>query len=199
MAGEPARRSPAGSALPQLAETPAVRLFVERVRDTEPRFELTSGNATAVAELCRRLDGLPLALELAAASMRLLTPEQMLKRLYQRLDHPGCLADLPDRQQTLTDTIEWSYHLLPAPARELLARLSLFEAPFTTEAAEAVSGRYNAEATEALSTLLDHSMVSPAERPDGERAFRLLVPVRRFAAARLEHTDGPLSGQDVVG
>jgi predicted ATPase len=192
---------PAGSPLPQVAKAPAVRLFVERVRDTQPRFELTSGNATAVAELCRRLDGLPLGLELAAASMRLLTPEQMLKRLYERLDRRGCLADLPDRQQTLSGTIQWSYDLLPAPARELLARLSVFEAPFTAEAAEAVSGGHGADATEALSTLLDHSMVSPAERPDGERAFRLLDLVRRFAAARLEHAAGPLSGlqEQVLG
>jgi predicted ATPase/DNA-binding SARP family transcriptional activator len=185
---------PAGSPAPQLAQAPAVRLFVERVRDVQPRFELTTGNATAVAELCRRLDGLPLALELAAASMRLLTPEQLLEQLYERLDRPGGLADLPDRQQTLTDTIEWSYDLLPAPARQLLARLSVFAAPFTAEAAEAVSGRHGAGALEALSTLLDHSMVTPAERPDGERAFRLLSPVRRFADARLEHTSEPLSG-----
>jgi predicted ATPase/DNA-binding SARP family transcriptional activator len=157
-----------------LAEAPAVRLFVARVRDTQPRSELTSGNAAAVAELCRRLDGLPLALELAAASMRLCTPEQMLGRLYDRLASPGSLADLPDRQQTLTNTIQWSYDLLPAPARKLLARLSVFTAPFTAEAAAAVSGG----ALEALSTLLDHSMVSPAERSDGERAFRLPGPVR---------------------
>jgi predicted ATPase/DNA-binding SARP family transcriptional activator len=193
------RVSPLGVASPgntpaQLAGAPAVRLFVERVRDAQPRFELTSRNAAAVAELCHRLDGLPLALELAAASMRLFTPQQMLKRLHERLDRPGSLADLPGRQQTLTDTIQWSYDLLPAPARELLVRLSVFAAPFTAEAAEAVSGRDDADAFEALSTLLDHSMASTAERSDGECAFRLLGPIRQFADARLEHAAEPLSG-----
>jgi predicted ATPase/DNA-binding SARP family transcriptional activator len=174
-----------------LAEAPAVRLLVARVRDTQPRFELTNGNAAAVAELCRRLDGLPLALELAAASMRLSTPEQMLGRLYDRLASPGSLADLPGRQQTLTSTIQWSYDLLPVPARKLLARLSAFTAPFTAEAAAAVSGRDSAGALEALSTLLDHSMVIPAERSDGERSFRLPGPVRWFAGTRLGHAAEP--------
>jgi predicted ATPase/DNA-binding SARP family transcriptional activator len=186
--------APPGSPPAQLAQAPAVRLFAQRVRDTEPRFELTSANSAAVAELCRRLDGLPLALELAAASMRLCTPQQMLKRLYDRLEGPGTLADLPDRQQTLSDTLNWSYDLLPPPARHLLARLSVFAAPFTAEAAAAVSGPDGAGVMEALSTLVDHSMVSPAERPDGQRAFRLLGPVRWFAAARLKDAAEPLSG-----
>jgi len=185
---------PAGAALAALAEAPAVRLLVERVREVQPGFELTSENAQAVAELCRRLDGLPLALELTAAWMRLLTPDQMLARLYDRLDRPGALADLPDRQQTMTDTIEWSYNLLPAPAQQLLARLSVFAAPFTADAAEAVCGQDGADAVAGLSTLLDHSMVSPASRPDGERAFRLLEPIRQFAAARLDNADETLSG-----
>ncbi|HEY0803525.1 MAG TPA: NB-ARC domain-containing protein, partial [Pseudonocardiaceae bacterium] len=177
---------PVGTTPAQLAETPAIRLFVERVRDVQPRFELTSENSSAMAELCRRLDGLPLALEIAAGWMRLLTPEQMLERLYERLERPGALVDLPGRQQTLTDTIEWSYALLPAPARQLLAGLSVFAAPFTVAAVEAVGARDGRCPTETLSTLLDHSMVSPAERPDGQRAFRLLNPIRRFAAARLD-------------
>jgi predicted ATPase len=155
---------------------------------------LTGENAPAVAELCRRMDGLPLALELAAAWMRLLTPEQMLQRLYERLEHPGALADLPARQQTLTGTIEWSYGLLPARAQQLLAELSVFAAPFTAESTQAVSGRDDVGATEGLSALLDHNMVSPADRPDGERAFRLLNPIRRFAAARLDHPGQVLSG-----
>ena len=187
---EPLRAPPAGATPAALAEAPAVRLFVERVRDVQPEFELTSENAAAVAELCRRLDGLPLALELAAPWMRLLTPQQILARLY---DRPGALADLPGRQQTLTRTIEWSYDLLPAPAQQLLARLSVFAAPFTADAAEAVCGRDGADAVADLSTLLDHSMISPAERPDGERAFRLLDTIRRFAAARLQNADETLS------
>jgi predicted ATPase/DNA-binding SARP family transcriptional activator len=176
-----------------LAEAPAVRLFAERVRDTQPRFELTSENGAAVAELCPRLDGLPLALELAAASMRLCTPERVLGQLYDRLASPGSLADLPDRQQTLTDTIQWSYDLLPAPARKLLARLSVFTAPFTAEAAEAVSGCDSTGALKALSTLLDHSMVSPAGRTHGRPAFRLPGPVRWFADMQLGHAAEPFT------
>jgi predicted ATPase len=182
---EPLGVPPPGSPLAAVAESPAVRLFVDRVRDVQPGFAVTSQNAEAVAELCRRLGGLPLALELAAASMRLLTAEQVLAQLPQRLEHPGTLADLPGRQQTLTATIQWSYDLLPPPARRMLARLSVFAAPFTAGAAEAVAGTGDSDAVEDLSTLVDHSMVSPADRPDGQRAFRLLDPIRRFAAGQL--------------
>jgi predicted ATPase len=184
---------PPGIALEALAESPAVRLFVDRVRDVQPGFTLSSQNAETVAELCRRLDGLPLALELAAASMRLLTPGQVLARLSQQLERPGALADLPGRQQTLTATIQWSYDLLPAPAQRMLARLSVFAAPFTAAAAEAVGSQDDRDAVQDLSTLLDHSMLSPAERPDGQRAFRLLDPIRRFAAAQLTDASPALS------
>src|SRR5215470_4883868 len=182
---------PPESTLAALAEAPAVRLFVDRARDVQPGFMLTSQNAAAVAELCRRLDGLPLALELAAASMRLLTPAQILARLPGQLARPGALADLPGRQQTLTDTIQWSYDLLPAPAQQMLTRLSVFAAPFTAVGAEEVAGVDAGDAGDAgdavqdLATLLDHSMISPAERADGQQAFRLLDPIRRFAAAQL--------------
>src|SRR5215471_1766175 len=184
---------PPGSTLAVLAEAPAVRLFVDRARDVQPGFTLTSQNAAAVAELCRRLDGLPLALELSAASMRLLTPDQILARLPGQLEHPGAVADLPGRQQTLTSTIQWSYDLLPAPAQQMLARLSVFAAPFTAAAAEAVGGQEDRDAVQDLATLLDNSMVSPAGRPDGERAFRLLGPIRRFAAAQLADLGQTLS------
>src|SRR5215470_3576861 len=182
---------PPESTLAVLAEAPAARLFTDRARDVQPGFTLTSQNAAAVAELCRRLDGLPLALELAAASMRLLTPEQILARLPGPLEHPGAVADLPGRQQTLTGAIQWSYDLLPAPARQMLARLSVFAAPFTAVGAEEVAGVDAGDAGDAgdavqdLATLLDHSMISPAERADGQQAFRLLDPIRRFAAAQL--------------
>jgi predicted ATPase len=182
-----------GATLAALRKVPAVRLFIERVRDVQPGFSLTRRNAEAVAELCRRLEGLPLALELAAASMRLLTPEQILARLPQQLERPGALADLPGRQQTLTATIQWSYDLLPRPAQQMLARLSAFAAPFTAAGAEAIAGQGARDAVQDLSTLLDHSMVSPAERPDGEQAFRLLDPIRRFADAQLTDSAETLS------
>lgn len=199
---DPLSLAPDGAGLAALAEASAVRLFIDRVRDVRPGFELTDDNATTVAQVCRRLDGLPLAIELAAAWTRLLTPEQILARLYERVDRPGVLADLPDRQQTLTATLEWSYNLLPAPAQRLLARLSVFAGPFTLDAAEAVGGTDPGEGKETdmgagtgsgtlehLFTLLDHCMVSPASRPDGETAFRLLGVIQRFAFTRLEDPD----------
>jgi predicted ATPase len=182
---EPLAVPPPSSSLAAVAKSPAVRLLVDRVRDVQPGFTLTSQNAETVAELCRRLDGLPLAMELAAASMRLLTPEEVLARLSQQLELPGVLADVPGRQQTLTGTIQWSYDLLPTAAQRVLAQLSVFAAPFTVGAAEALSGQAGADTVNDLSTLVDHSMVSPAERPDGQRAFRLLDPIRRFAAEQL--------------
>ena len=184
---------PANGDVAELARAPALRLFVDRVRDVQPGFELTGENAPALAELCRRLGGLPLALELAAAWMRLLTPEQMLTQLYGRLEQPGALVDLPDRQQTLTNTISWSYDLLPRSAQQLLAQLSVFAAPFTVDGVVAVCGADDANVIEDLSTLVDSSMLSPSERPDRQRGFQLLDPIRRFAAARLEQPDHTLS------
>ncbi len=184
---------PAGADAAELARSPALRLFVDRVRDVQAGFELTSENAPALAELCRRLGGLPLALELAAAWMRLLTPEQMLTQLYGRLEQPGALVDLPDRQQTLTNTISWSYDLLSPSARELLTRLSVFAAPFTVDGVVAVCGTDDGDVVEDLSTLVDSSMVSSSERLDRQRGFQLLDPIRRFAASRLEQADHTLS------
>jgi predicted ATPase len=174
------------------AGSPAVRLFVDRARDVQPGFELADGNTAAIIELCRRLDGLPLALELAATWLRLLTPQQLLQQLTEHMERRGALIDLPDRQQTMTATIGWSYQLLPGPARQLLARLTVFAAPFTMDAADAVSGHDAARAAEDLAVLVDNSMVSPAERLDGERAFRMLNMINHYAAERLESPDEAL-------
>jgi len=183
-------------ALPPSSEDPAasaaVRLFVDRARDAQPGFELDSRNTAAVAELCRRLDGLPLALELAATWLRLLTPQQLLQGLDEHMERPGALIDLPSRQQTMTATIGWSYRLLPQAARKLLARLTVFAAPFTADSAAAVSGQDAASAAENLALLLDHNMVTPADRPDGERAFRMLNMIHHYAAERLKNPDDPL-------
>ncbi|WP_179266563.1 ATP-binding protein [Asanoa hainanensis] len=180
---------PADGDLADLARSPAMRLLVDRLRDGPGGFDLTEENASALAELCRRLGGLPLALELAAAWMRVLTPDQLLADLYARLRQPGALADLPDRQQTLDRTISWSYALLPPPAQDLLARLSVFAAPFTVDDVVAVCGSDSADVVHGLSRLLDSSLVGPAPRPDGRRGFQLLDPIRRFAAARLDEPD----------
>src|SRR5262249_3420156 len=132
---------PAGAA-PDLAELrryASVRLFAERARAAAPDFELTSGNAGAVAEICRRLDGLPLAIELAAARIRLLPPQALLARLAERFSLlTGGPRDLPQRQQTLRNTLDWSFGLLPAGEQALLARLGVFAGSFSLAAAEAI-------------------------------------------------------------
>jgi non-specific serine/threonine protein kinase len=122
-----------------VADADAVRLFVERARATAQAFTLSKDNAAAVVEICRRLDGIPLAIELAAARLRVLGPDQLLERLADRfrLLTAGPRAALP-RHQTLHATIDWSYDLLDAPERTLFARLSVFRGGFTLEAAEAV-------------------------------------------------------------
>ncbi|GIF77288.1 DUF4062 domain-containing protein [Asanoa siamensis] len=183
---------PVGATAAELARAPALRLLVERVRDVRPGFALTEENAPALAELCRRLGGLPLALELAAAWMRVLTPDQMIERLYERLDRPGAFADLPDRQQTLANTVAWSYDLLPASARELFARLSVFAAPFTVDDVVAVCGGDATDVIDDLSRLLDGSLVNVAERPDGQHGFALPEPIRRYAASRHDPADDTL-------
>ena len=199
--------APANADLAALIAAPAVRLFCDRARDVRPGFELTEDNATAVAELCRRLDGLPLAIELAAAWIRLLTPQDILDQLYERVEHPGSLVDLPDRQQTLAATLEWSYQLLPEGARRFLAGLSVFAGPFTAAGAQAVAGEgpdagredgsgaspaISSQTLEYLSVLLDHSMLNPGARPDGQSAFQLLEVIRRFASERLQDRDAAL-------
>jgi len=183
---EPLGLLPAGDA-PD--EAPAVRLFLDRIGDARPGFELTADNAEAIGELCRRLDGLPLALELAASWMRLLDPHQLLRRLDEHMQRPGALVDLPGRQQTMVATVEWSYQLLPEAARDMLTRLTVFAAPFTADAVEAVCGRDGVLAAESLTVLVDHNMVSPADRPDGERAFRMLNVIRHFASQQLGNRD----------
>jgi len=135
--------TPSGAApiaIAELADSPAVRLFVDRSRSVAPWFVLDATNALAVAEICRRLDGLPLALELAAARAQLLTPTALLQRLEHRLrvlsDGP---VDLPERQRTLRGTLAWNYDLLDASARALFRRLAVFARGWTLEAAEAAS------------------------------------------------------------
>ena len=174
------------------AEVPSVRLLVDRIRDAQPEFELTRDNQEAISEICHRLDGLPLALELAASWMPLLTPQQLLQRLGERMERPGPLVDLPDRQQTMRAAIESSYQLLSPAARQLLAQLTVFAAPFTADAAEAVCGSDPTSTTESLALLLDHNMIRPARRPDGQRAFEMLNVIHHFASERLDTADETL-------
>ena len=160
-----------------IADNAAVRLFVERAQSVQPDFALTPQNVPHVALLCLRLDGLPLAIELAAARVSLLSPEAMLKRLGDRLKFlTGGARDVPQRQQTLRNTLQWSHELLEHGERMLFARLAVFAGSFTVEAAEAVG---DAE-IDILAALVDRSMV----RRMGER-FDMLETVRAFALEQL--------------
>ena len=167
----------------------AVALFAERARAARPDFELTDPNAAAVTEICMRLDGLPLAIELAAARTRVLSPQALLARLEQRLPIlMGGARDLPERQQTLRAAIDWSYRLLAEPEQRFLARLSVFVGGFTLEAAEAVSApdTLGLDTLDALATLVDNSLVRGAEQGTEEPRFAMLETIREFARDELE-------------
>ncbi len=178
-----------------VAEVPAVELFVARARQADPAFGLTGVTAGPVAELVRRLDGLPLAVELAAARVRTLPPRLLLARLDRALDRALDLGDpdvdVPDRQRTLRATIAWSHDLLDEHGRALLARLSVCADGCTLDTAEAVGagrdgdGAADLDVLETLSDLVAHSLVSPTDTGDGEPRFRMLELVRTFAAERL--------------
>ncbi len=170
----------------------AVRLFVDRAVATAPGFAVTGENAPAVAEVCQRLDGIPLAIELAAARVKVLAVEQIAARLDDRfrLLTGGSQTALP-RHQTLRGAIDWSYNLLSEPERVLLRRLSVFAGGWPLEAAEWVSagGRVEtASVLDLLTSLVDKSLVL-AETQHGEARYRLLETVRRYARDRLVEAD----------
>ena len=168
-----------------LAALPAVRLFVDRARAVRHDFTLDDANAAAVMEICRRLDGLPLAIELAAARTRVLAPEALLARLEHVLDTLGTgPVDLPERQRTLRATVEWSFGLLDEMERELVEALSVFADGWTIDAASRVVARTEDETLDLLDALAGHSLVSVVANDGGPR-FRMLVTVRELAAERL--------------
>jgi predicted ATPase len=172
-------------ALEELASLPAVQLFVDRARAVRNGFALTEDNASAVAEICRRLDGLPLAIELAAARARLLEPEALLRRLVRSFDVLGQgPADLPERQRTLRATVEWSIGLLDAAELKFLATLSVFVEGSTIEAAARVSDLGEERTLDLLDALARHSLVS-VDATDDEPRFRMLSSIRELAAERL--------------
>ncbi|HEV2124968.1 MAG TPA: helix-turn-helix domain-containing protein [Chloroflexota bacterium] len=169
-----------------LADNPAVALFVERARHVYPDFELTRSNAAAVAAVCRRLDGLPLALELAAARTRVLDPTTMLARLDRVLPVlTGGPRDLPERQRTMEAAIRWSHGLLEPAEQALFRRLSVFAGGWDLQAAAAVGvGEHiSDEVLDLLASLVERSLVM-VDR--GERVrYRMLEPVRQYAMERL--------------
>ncbi len=171
----------------QLAGEPAVRLFVDRARAVAPTFELGTDNAAAVASLCARLDGLPLAIELAAARVRLLSPAALLERLDEQLDLlSGGHADLPERQRTLRNTIEWSHQLLDDAERAVFARLSGFAGGWTLEAAEAVcDDDLTPPVLDVVASLLDKSLVTMSDDAGAGPRLSMLETVRAFAAEQL--------------
>ena len=164
----------------------SVGLFVERAHAADPGFELTGGNAAAVAEICRRLDGLPLAIELAAARVRLLPPQALLSRLDERFSLlTGGARDLPERQRTLRNTLDWSFGLLSTGEQALFARLGVFAGSFGLPAAEAVEDE---PVMDTLSALVDCSLVR-AQTGSGEPRFALLETIREYALYRLREGD----------
>ena len=179
----PTPASASDSQLARIRHYASVQLFLERARAVAPAFELTSENANAVAEICRRLDGLPLAIELAAARVRLLPPRALLARLDDRLSLlTGGPRDLPERQRTLRNTLDWSFELLPDDEQRLFRRLSVFPGSFDLDAAEDVCGDADrpGKVIDTLSALIDASLIRSADR-SGQPRFSLLETIRDYA------------------
>lgn len=195
--------------LPELATNPAIALFVQRAQAVDPLFRITTINARTIAELCVRLDGLPLSIELAAARIKLLAPHTLLTRLATRL---GVLTwgprDLPPRHQTLRATLDWSYRLLQPSTQRVFARLAVFSGAFSLEAAEAICGdgidrvehgngsdqtarrstKTDVRAPsilDELMTLVDSSLIQSVPANDDEHRFRMLETIREYAGERL--------------
>jgi predicted ATPase len=164
-----------------VAASPAARVFLERARAVDPTLQLSPSNARAVAAICARLDGLPLALELAAAHARLLPPTALLDRLGSALSLVRG-RDRPERQRTMTATLDWSHDLLTRDEQRLMRRLSVFAGGFTLEAAEQVAAE-DGPVLPVLAGLLEQSLVTPHFRD--EARYRMLEPVREYAAERL--------------
>jgi predicted ATPase/class 3 adenylate cyclase len=173
-----------------LARYEAVALFVERAQAVSPDFRVTSENASAVAEICARLDGLPLAIELAAAWVRVLQPPALLGRLERRLKLlTGGPRDLPERQRTLRKTIEWSYSLSAEEEQTLFVRLSVFAGGCRIEAAEAVfdpDSELELDVLDGLHALVEKSLLRQRDDDDGEPRFWMLQTIREYAAEQLE-------------
>jgi predicted ATPase/DNA-binding SARP family transcriptional activator len=187
---------PEAGALPdaqQLGRFAAVQLFAERARAVQPGFVISEANAADVSAICVRLDGLPLALELAAARVKLLSPRDLLARLERPFEVlRGGARDLSPRHRTLERTIEWSYDLLTPPQQALFLRLSVFAGGCTVQAAEAVcnpQGELGLSTLDGLGALVDESLAETRQALEPELRFSMLDTVREYAAERLEAGD----------
>ncbi len=172
----------------EVAAAPAVALFEDRARAAASAFRLTDANAGTVAEIVRRLDGLPLAIELAAAQARVLTPDGLLERVASSFDALRATAgDVPERQRALRATLDWSHDLLTDAERALFARLSVFSGGWTMDAATAVCSLHgDTDIVDTLAALLDKSLVAvDLDDMTTEPRFRMLATVQAYACERL--------------
>jgi predicted ATPase/class 3 adenylate cyclase len=173
--------------VPPLELPESVRLFAERAHAAALEFDVTEENEDAVAEICRRLDGLPLAIELAATRIRSLPPPALLRRLDQRLKLlTGGAQDLDERQRTLRATIEWSYELLPQAERELFARIGVFVGGSRLDAAEALGEAIEIDVLDGLHSLVEKSLLRQRPDADGEPRFWMLETIREYALELLD-------------
>jgi len=175
-----------------LAHIPAVHLFIQRAQAIRSDFHVTTDNAATIAEICLRLDGLPLAIELAAARVKVLSLQALLARLDRRLHVlTGGARDLPERQRTLRRTIAWSYDLLDAPEQQLFRQLSIFVGGCTLEAIEAVCATPHDEADhvlEGVASLLDKSLLQQTEQEGTEPRLSMLETIREYGLERLQES-----------
>lgn len=185
---DPARQA----SVEELSQTEAVALFIERARLVQPDFRLLEVTAPVVAQICSRLDGLPLAIELAAARSSVLTPQAMLLRLDTRLKLLTKGAhDLPARHQTLRSAIEWSYDLLTEDEKQLFRRMAVFQGGRTLEALEAVAnfdGKLRVDALEGVQSLVDKSLLQQRVAKNGEPRFVMLETIHEYAKEKLQHS-----------
>jgi predicted ATPase/DNA-binding winged helix-turn-helix (wHTH) protein len=172
-----------------LEQDSAVQLFVQRATAVRPNFTVTEENSSAIRDICLRLDGLPLAIELAAARTKVLSPKAILDRLQSRLQLlTGGALDLPERQQTLRNTVDWSHGLLNAAEQKLFRRSSVFAGGCTMEAVEAVcntSYDLGIDLFDGLSSLVDKNLIQRTDRSDSEARFTMLETIREYAIERL--------------
>jgi predicted ATPase len=176
-----------------LSQNPAIALFVQRAVAAKPGFELNAENASAVTEICARLDGLPLAIELAAARVKVLSPSSMRTRLASRLQLlTGGARDLPQRQQTLRAAMDWSYDLLNPAEQKLLRRLSVFVGGCNLEGVEAVcdtKGDLDLDLLDGMASMVDKSLVQQVEYDKGESRFVMLETIREYALDKLQASE----------
>jgi predicted ATPase/DNA-binding winged helix-turn-helix (wHTH) protein/predicted negative regulator of RcsB-dependent stress response len=175
-----------------LEQNSAVQLFVQRATAVRPNFAITADNSTTIPEICSRLDGLPLAIELAAARTKLLSPKAILERLKSRLQLlTGGALDLPERQQTLRNTIDWSHGLLNEAEQKLFRRFAVFVGGCTLEGAEAICNTgldLGIDLFDGLSSLVDKNLIQRIDRLDSEARFTMLETIREYALEHLVST-----------